>query len=124
MTRRPIKKQFVIDEAALANALAQTPEQLSAAQRALDAIRYQYESRLVELSIAALSAALFPGKTPEDPKRTAANDKERELAIQATCLQDSAFQQLRLAYEEAQREVSLSRDRQLNYRLIAQLFLK
>jgi hypothetical protein len=124
MTRRPIKKQWVIDPDVIAGALAQTPEQLNNAQRTLDAIRYSYEARMVELSIAAMGAAIFPGKTPEDPKRAASNERERDLAIQSVCLADAGFQQLRLAYEEAQREVSLTRDRQTNYRLIAQLFLK
>ena len=109
---------------ALINELASAPDALNKAQAEVDRIRLEYDRSLVDLSIQALSIPLFPGKTSEDPKRAAANEKERDLAIQFMCQHDAAFGMLAVALEDAQRELTLRRDRQTNFRLIAQLVLQ
>lgn len=123
-TRNPIKRTHAIDVATLAQGLIKSADDVYAAQGVYDLTRAEYEGHVAALSIHALSEALFAGKTSEDPQRCAANDKERELAIGLTCHLDEQYIGLRTAMEEAQRDLAMCRDRQRNYRIVAELIVR
>lgn len=123
-TRNPIKRTHAIDIATLAQGLIKGADDVYAAQGVYDLTRAEYEGHVAALSIHALSEALFAGKTSEDPQRCAANDKERELAIAMSCHLDQQYHDLRTAMEEAQRDLQMCRDRQRNYRIVAELIVR
>lgn len=82
-----------------------------------------YNARAARLAIEALAALLFPGKKPEDDKRAAANDTEREMAVKLVLVEDVDLQALRAQMESAQRELRCAEDKLKSHRLVARLAL-
>lgn len=62
--------------------LMHAPARIAQAQAAYDAADAAYKRLLTRLSMVALTAPLFPGKREGDAPRPAANEAERELAIE------------------------------------------
>lgn len=122
-----LKKSASIDIQSVARILAETPDQLRAAQRHLDTVRSEFESYVAGLQIDALVAAVIPGKTVEDPKRAPANEVERKYAVEFVfhreCEAEPKLRELKDEYESAQREVTLCRERLEAYKLIARLLI-
>lgn len=123
-TRKTIKQALTPELTSVAMGLISISEDVATAQRHYDAVKAEFDGQTVAVSIRALSAALFPGKTPDDPLRPAANDLERKLAVEMTLQTSSLWTELRQQTEEAERNLRLARDTQENLRLVAQLMIK
>lgn len=123
-TRSAVKKTLDTSAQSLAVALVKIADDVFAAQQIADGARREFEGHVTALSVRALGAAVFPGKTDGDPLRVAANDQERKLAVELVCHEDQTYIELREAHEQAARDLALCKARQANYRIAAQLILK
>lgn len=85
--------------------------------------RHIYNARATELAIRALGQPLFPGKKPEDDKRIAANDTERDMAVKFSLEHDEDLRELAADLEAARRALTCAQNRLKSYRLIARLTL-
>lgn len=105
----------------LAERLLAQPLRITDAQRDFDIVDRMYQARLTELTIAAFSKPLFPGKKPEDPLRPASNDTEREAAINQTLSNDLNMIDLARQHDTALRMLILARNEFEALKLVAQL---
>jgi len=105
-------------------ALAEAPEQIHAAATRLAAAQADHEKYLAGLSLDALSAPIFPGKTPADPCRPAANDAERKVALDHLLhVQEVDYTPVRGEFDSARIDLALCKDRLDAYTLIARLII-
>lgn len=110
---------FQIDD--LAERLLAQPQRIADAQHDFDITDRMYQARLTELTIAAFSKPLFPGKKPEDPLRPASNDTEREAAINQMLSNDLGMIDLARQRDTALRTLIRERNEFEALKLVAQL---
>ena len=102
--------------------LIEGPLDIEAAQKSFDLADRDYQKRLVQLSIEALSAPMFPGKTPDAGMRAASNDTERDLAIARHTQTDDTLIRMALNREAALRGLQAQRNKFEAAKLLASLF--
>jgi hypothetical protein len=122
-TRKLVKATPNTSAESLMVALLRAADDVYAAQGKCDAIRVEFEGHVAAISVRAISEPLFDGKA-EGEKRPASNDKERALAIELTLHLDPTYVDLRVGLENAERDLALTKARQINLRLAAQLLLR
>ena len=85
--------------------------------------RRDYNARATELAIESLSVPHFPGKKADDPKHTASNEDERDMAAKFVLAHDEKLCELATNLEAAQRALTCAQNRLKSYRMIARLTL-
>lgn len=86
------------------------PARIEESQRLFDTADQLYKHSLTDVSIEALSSCIFPGKKPEDPRRAASNDTERDLAIQNLATTNARLITLSERRDAALRELQRERN--------------
>lgn len=115
---QPLRKPEV---QAVVETLLLGPANIQTAQELFDKADQDYKRSLTDVSIEALSAVIFPGKKPEDPKRVAGNEEERSLAIQKLATTNARLITLSANRDAALRELQRERNQFEAAKLLAAL---
>lgn len=101
--------------------LGSFPDAIEAVQKEFDAAQHAYDKMLINISIGALTLAIFAGKDGE--LRAASNDTERKMAIEYERCHNEAFRKVESVYEEVKARRENFRLLNENYQLIARLVI-